>query len=325
MSRVPIRSGALHSGLSEYHMVTKEFQNKLKHQWSAFTPSEQRIATHLLNNLDAIPFETAASLGKIVGVSPMTVGRFLRTLGYEGLGELKEELRHDTPWLKLYKRLDPPKGSDFVAQNLQTEIKSLTRVYELARTEEWKSIVARIVSADKIGVASFQLARFIGLGFATLLQHVKSNTVFADGVDGSYTDLLLDAGDNACIILIEFRRYSRHFRILAEEIAARKIPLVIITDSQCHWARELTPDVLMMPIDTERAWHSHGSVFALLSLLLEEVIQQLGDVYARIEDIAELRHKFIGYARPAIATGRNRNSATQAADKHGGRRKRRPV
>ncbi|MGH8282583.1 MAG: MurR/RpiR family transcriptional regulator [Gammaproteobacteria bacterium] len=296
-------------------MTTKEFQNTLKKRWIAFTPSEQRIATHLLNNINAIPFETAASLGKIVGVSPMTVSRFLRSLGYEGLGDLKEELRHDAPWLKLYKTRDLQKGSDSVAQSLQTEIKALTSVYELAKTPEWKSIVARITHADRVGVASFQLARFIGFGFATLLQNVKPNTIFADGADGAYTDLLLDSGANSCLILIEFRRYSRHFRILAEESFARKIPLIIITDTQCHWARQMTSDVLMLPIDTERAWHSHGSVFSLLSLLLEQIILELGDVYGRIEDIAELRHKLIGYTRPATTTREKRDSPTLAKDK----------
>ena len=73
--------------------MIKELQNKLKRQWETFTTSEQKIAAYLLHNISGIPFETAASLGQRVGVSPMTVGRFLRNLGYARSRRLKKSLR----------------------------------------------------------------------------------------------------------------------------------------------------------------------------------------------------------------------------------------
>ena len=87
--------------------MIKDLQKKLKSQWDTFTTSEQKIAAYLLHNLSDIPFETAASLGERVGVSAMTVGRFLRNLGYAGLNELKVELRDDAPWLQLYQQPGP--------------------------------------------------------------------------------------------------------------------------------------------------------------------------------------------------------------------------
>ncbi|MEP6908372.1 MAG: MurR/RpiR family transcriptional regulator, partial [Pseudoxanthomonas sp.] len=106
--------------------MIKDLQNKLKRQWETFTTSEQKIAAYLLHNLSGIPFETAASLGQRVGVSPMTVGRFLRTLGYAGLNELKKDLRGNAPWLPLYKNSGRAQEADFVADSLQTDIRVLT-------------------------------------------------------------------------------------------------------------------------------------------------------------------------------------------------------
>jgi len=68
--------------------MAKDLQKKLKGRWESFTPSEQRLAGYLLQNLKSLPFETAASLGQRVGVSAMTVGRFLRKLGYAGVAEM---------------------------------------------------------------------------------------------------------------------------------------------------------------------------------------------------------------------------------------------
>jgi DNA-binding MurR/RpiR family transcriptional regulator len=275
--------------------MTSDLQKKLKSRWETFTTSEQKLATYLLHNISGIPFETAASLGKRVGVSAMTVGRFLRNLGYEGVGDLKEELRDDAPWKQLYRKPEQQEDADFISENLQAEIRGLTDAHALARTGEWKAIVKMLVSAERVSVASFQHGRFLGMGFASMLQHVKPNTVFADGYDGSYADVLLDSNGKSCVVLIDVRRYSRHFRLLAEEVSARGIPLVIVTDTQCYWARQLTDNVLMLAIHPERAWHSLCAFDSLLSLLISAVIREQGDALERIGEITRLRQKFIGY------------------------------
>ena len=281
--------------------MIKDLQKKLKDGWSTFTTSEQKIATYLLHNLNGIPFETAASLGQRVGVSPMTVGRFLHNLGYAGLNELKEELRGDAPWLQLYKNTDPAGDSATMSESLKAEIRGITIAHGLTRTAEWKAIVKLLVDADRVSVASFHQGRFLGLGFASLMQHVKPRTIFHEGLDGAYTDLLLDSTKKSCVLLIDFRRYSRHFRILAEESAARGIPLVIITDSQCYWARQLTNHVLMLPADLARPWHNFTAATSLLSLLIGAVTREQGDMFDRIGDITQLRQKLVGYVEaPAL-------------------------
>ncbi|HEV7775837.1 MAG TPA: SIS domain-containing protein [Luteibacter sp.] len=289
--------------------MTKDLQKKLKGQWETFTTSEQKIATHLLHNINGIPFETAASIGKRVGVSAMTVGRFLRNLGYEGLNDLKQELRGDVPLLQLYNDPDEAGGTDALSKSQQAEIRGLNTVHALARTEEWKTIVKMLVKADRISVASFHHGRFLGLGFASMLQHVKPRTSFADGLDGAYADVLLDSTAKSCVVLIDFRRYSRHFRILAEEAAARGIPLVIITDVECYWARQLTDNVLMLPIDPDRPWYNFSAVTSLLSHLIGGVIREQGDVFERIGDTTQLRQKFVGYVE-APAADKSRPAAS---------------
>ena len=303
--------------------MIKDLQNKLKRQWETFTTSEQKIAAYLQHNISGIPFETAASLAQRVGVSPMTVGRFLRNLGYTGLADLKKNLRGNAPWLPLYKNPEHATEADFVAQRLQTDIRVLTQAYALARTEEWTSIVKMLVTAERVSIASFHHARFIGLGFASLLQHVKPRTRFADGSDGAYADILLDLGPDSCVVLIDFRRYGRHFRVLAEEVAARGIPLVIITDTQCYWARQLTDNVLMLPLDPDRAWHNFGAVTSLLSLLTSEVTRLQGDMFERIGDITALRQQFVGYdeAPPVSKRAPRKVKKASATDKTGSRSK----
>jgi DNA-binding MurR/RpiR family transcriptional regulator len=292
--------------------MTKDLQQKLKDHWESFTASEQKIASFLLHNMRDVPFETAASLSKRVGVSQMTVGRFLRNLGYEGVGDLKEELRGDASWRHLYKDVEQSKEADPLAGHLQAEIRALTTTHALAGTKEWKSVVRMLSTADRVTVSSFHHGTFLGLGLAAMLQQVRPHVSFNSGIDGAYIDMLLDSTRNSCVVLIDMRRYFKQFRALAEEVVERGIPLVLITDTECYWARELTPNVLM--IQADRAWHSFSAYTSLFSLLTTAMAQEKGDVMERIGEINQLRQHFAGYLGGA---GKDKGSAEVPAKKGG--------
>ncbi|GAB2582962.1 MurR/RpiR family transcriptional regulator [Dyella jejuensis] len=273
--------------------MIKDLQQELKDRWDGFTASEQKIASYMLQNIHDVPFETAVSLGEHVGVSAMTVGRFLRNLGYDGVAELKEALRGKGTWQQLYTEPAPSKDSDAVAAHLQEEIRALSEVHALVGTHEWNSVVKQLVSADRVSVASFQHAGFLGQGLAKMLQQVRPNVSFHSGSDGAYLDMLLDSTRKSCVVLIDVRRYFKQFRPLATEVAARGIPLVLITDTDCYWARELTPHVLM--VRANWVWHSYSGLISLFSLLIASAIQQSGNVMGRIGSVNELRQKLVGY------------------------------
>lgn len=273
--------------------MTKDLKRTLKDNWESFTASEQKIATYLMHNLRDLPFETAASVSKRVGVSPMTVGRFLRNLGYEGLGDLKEAFRGDTTWRNFYQPPEQPKDSDEIGSHLLAETRALAGVHDLARAPEWAGVIRLLASADQVSVASFQHSTFLGLGLAKLLQQIRPRVAFSDGTDAAYVDMLLDSTGNSCVVLIDLRRYFRQFRAIAEKVAERNIPLVLITDTDCYWARELTPHVLM--IQASEVWHSYSAVSSLFSLIVADVSRQNGAVMDRLSEINELRQELVGY------------------------------
>jgi DNA-binding MurR/RpiR family transcriptional regulator len=265
-------------------------EETIKKDWKTYTPAEQKLATYFLARLQELPFETAASIGKQVEVSAMTVGRFIRKLGYADLGEIKAELRAgavDLAWSEEVSR------AAFASASLKARIKGVTEVHKIPETPEWPRIVSMIASARVVRVASFQVGRFLGLGFATFLQSLRPGVYFSDGGDGSYADVLLDLEPDACLILIDFRRYSRHFRLLAEEAAVRNIRTIILTDVYCHWARALTDNVLM--IETDFGIRSLSMAQLLFELLLAAVAAQLEGTSERADQLNQLRERFVGF------------------------------
>ena len=266
-------------------------ETTIKEDWNSYTPSEQKLATFFLNHLNELPFETAASIGKRVEVSPMTVGRYIKKLGYADLRGIKDELRASSVGELLL--AGGGSQSAFAEASLRAKIKGLEDVHKIPDSSDWPRIVSLIASASRVHVASFQLGRFMGLGFATFLQTLRPGVYFSDGSDGSYADVLLDPDPNVCLVLIDFRRYSRHFRLLAEEAAARSVPMVILTDVYCHWARALTDNVLM--IETDFGIRSLSMAQLLFELLLAAVASKLKDTEPRAATVFDLRQKFIGF------------------------------
>jgi DNA-binding MurR/RpiR family transcriptional regulator len=265
----------------------------IKKNWKKFTISERRLGTFFLQHLEELPFETAASIADRVGVSPMTVGRFIKKLGYGDLRGVKTTLRAGTPENGMLSRQITRKLFDNAP--LESKMKALTGVHHLPSRPEWPAIVSLLATSRRVHVASFHLGRFIGLGFASALQTMRPYSYFADGSDGGYIDALLDSDAKCCIVLIDFRRYSRHFRLLAEEASARKIPVIVITDVYCHWAREITEHVLLLETDFDSSWERLGVAQLLLELLLVDVAKQCKGRAQRYEAIHQLRDKFVGF------------------------------
>lgn len=291
--------------LRMYNMISKShltdpamvsIESVIKKDWKKFTASEQRLATFFLQHLEQLPFETAASIAKRLAVSPMTVGRFLKKIGFDDLRGVKAALRERVPesgWLssQITKTL-------FDDAPLNAKIKALTDAHRVPLTPEWPRIVSLLATASKVNIASFQLGRFLGLGFASALHTIRANVQVSDGSDGAYIDALLDSDPESCIVLLDWQRYSQHFRLLAEEAAARKIATVIVTDTYCHWAREITDHVLMLETGFDSSWERLSIAQTLLELLLVDVAKRVKGRKQRYEAIHELRKKFVGFSGP---------------------------
>jgi DNA-binding MurR/RpiR family transcriptional regulator len=266
---------------------------QLRERYDRFTVAERMIAGWLLENMASIPFETAASVGQRVGVSAMTVSRFLKSLGYSGLAALKDDLRGelgDAPWLL------PPKAGAGPDSRLKAETAAIADVYRLAQTPEWATVVALLATAPNVYVAGFQSERGLAAGFAHQLLYVRPRVHSLDGASGLYAEML-EATPRDVFVLVDIRRYSRHFRLLAERAVAAGVPVVVVTDPYCPWARDLTPHILTAEISLGHFWDMDTALASLLNLLTDDIMRRIGTtkVHARLALLSDRYSEFIGF------------------------------
>ena len=293
--------------------MSKPLRDRLSDAVSSTSKADRALASYMLAEFGNLPFETAASLAAKVGVSEPTVGRFCRSIGYDGFKDLKKNLRNDMgdqPWLigdRLRDLQERTKaGEDQLTRGLELEMEALVAVYEAAHRPEWDRVVKRLAQAKSVYVVGFQTERGIAQVFAHQLQYLRDKVHLLDLASGNFAELLASDGAEAALVIFEARRYSRNAMLLAGEARAAGIPVTLITDPYCDWGHKVADEVFVVPTSFNLFWESTAQMASLANLLVNGVFMELGpQVEARMNKIAKLYGQFTGHVD---------NSATSKSD-----------
>src|ERR1700742_1487214 len=145
--------------------MSTSFAQTVEASFATLTPTAKRIASYMLANLERLGLETADQIAQQTSTSGISVGRFLRSVGYRNLDDLKRELRgaQQRPWmitdrLDEYRRLStqfgtasgeidggsisPPRTSRdaALAHSLDLELDAIRHVYQLAQSPAFAQV-----------------------------------------------------------------------------------------------------------------------------------------------------------------------------------------
>lgn len=282
--------------------MNKPLSQLLQERTISGSRADKVLASYMLGQMGALPFETAASLATKVGLSEPTVGRFCRSIGFKSFGDLKLCLRGDLgdrPWL-ISDRLKEFQqrslnGSDQLARSLQLEIGGLTAVYETAQSEAWKRAVTHLARASEVFVVGFQTERGLAQYFANQLQYLRDGVHLVDQSAGNFADVLAASKVSPNLVIFEARRYSRLAKLLATEARAAGVRTTLITDAYCHWGHGLVDDMFVVSTEFNLFWDSTAHMAILVNLLVNAVFIELGaTVEERLNKISSMYSRFTG-------------------------------
>lgn len=288
--------------------MTCAFARTVESRYAELTPTAKRIASYMLANLDRLGLETADQIAQQAGTSGISVGRFLRSVGYRNLDDLKRELRGggDRPWM-ITDRLDeyrrvagtPPAGAGGndsegpLASSLERELDAIRHVYRLAEGPVFAQVADRIAHADAVFILGIQSTRGISNAFSSYLEYLRPRVFYSDGQSGSYVDSLNSEFERPYCIVTDTRAYSRSARRYCQAAAERGQPFALVTDLSCPWARDWPADLLQVKTDVGQFWDSLAPLTCLFNLLITAVVDRLGPaIDRRIARNRELQHTF---------------------------------
>ncbi|AUT61452.1 sap1 transcriptional regulator SapR [Paraburkholderia terrae] len=273
--------------------MSTAFAHTVEASFATLTPTAKRIASYMLANLERLGLETADQIAHQTGTSGISVGRFLRSVGYRNLDDLKRELRgaQSRPWfitdrLDAYRSERDDSGADGIdtgdagdattARSLDLEVDAIRYVYQLAQGETFARIAQRIAEADAVFILGIQSTRGISNAFYSYLEYLRPRVFYSDGMSGSYVDSLNSEFASPYLIVTDTRAYSRIARRYCEAATRRELPFALVTDLYCPWAREYPSDLIQVKTDVGQFWDSLAPLTCLFNLLLTSIVERLG-------------------------------------------------
>jgi DNA-binding MurR/RpiR family transcriptional regulator len=261
--------------------------------------SDKLIANYIERNIADLPFETARSIAQRLELSPMTVGRYLRRMGFDGLDELKGELRRGSsnPAWQVKGQVDrleqDRKEGKLLAGLIQQQIDNLGQIYEITNAPEWQQTIDALVGATEIYVAAYQNVRGIAQYFASQLSYTRPRVQFVDGVNGTYAEVLDGSVEGRLLFLHDVRRFAAKARPLALEARRAGVKVVLLTDEFCPWGPEVSDICLIVPGSHGPLWDGAATMTAVMDLMLSNIIVVMGEaVSERVDTLTRLQDVF---------------------------------
>ena len=231
------RGAADHDAASSSGPAPDDIISVIRQIGPTLSPSEQRVATTVLADVDYAVHASNGDLARRAGVSEPTVTRFSRSVGCRGVRELKVRLAQAMAVGRIYLELPPHVGTDLARpalwQSVFQEIRrSITAVEQQLRKEDIEKAAEAIANCSR-------LAAFGVGGGSTIAATEVEHRFFRLGVAASHSSdpklmrmIASTLGRNDVVIAISTSGNAPE--VIAAATIARQYGALIIAVTKPH-------------------------------------------------------------------------------------------
>jgi DNA-binding MurR/RpiR family transcriptional regulator len=202
------------------------------------SPAEERVARFFAEHREEVAFISAAEIAQRLETSDATVVRAAQALGYDGLPQLKQELRdalrtRATPALRLGRSLEEL-GDDAAAileHGLAAHIQLVTEARRTIKPEDFRRAIDVLAEADRIVVFGLGPNGKLAEYFALRLQRTGRETIAFTGRGAALADDLIGFRRGDAMAAFVFDRANAEARTALAQARKRRVPVVLLTDT----------------------------------------------------------------------------------------------
>lgn len=250
----------------------EEFIDSLQEGLSSLPKQEAKLAQYILLNQGTFALENGNSLANKVGVSSMTVGRLFRRLGYDGIKDVKNLMRHQ--YVDKENKPDIIRGvPNHLKQAMAAEIDIVATVFKQTSNKQWHAATKILSESQRVYVTGFQAIRGLSEDFSRRLSLVRDNVMYLSPYDGmlaEWTDTT-EAAKESCVVIIDTVPYAEKAIQMARLTRTQGRKCIVVSDEYCHWGESLSDAVLFAPSKTNLFFESTIGLTLILGLLVNSV------------------------------------------------------
>ena len=262
--------------------ATEDLLSRVYRLSTTMNPAERQIAKVIISDPEFAVHSHTVDIANRAGVSAATVTRFCRTVGCEGLRELKLDLAKvlavGSRYLRPLKASIPP--SKVVAETVSQIHKALDSLVEQIDADTVSRVATAIVEADKVAV-------FGGGGGSSMASMEAENRLFRLGLHVSHcNDSQLQhmiastlKGGDVLVVLSITGRYNPIIRAtdVARMYGAHTIAITAPNSPLAEVASEVVPFAIDEPASIMCPTPARFALLALIDIIAYEVAELLGD------------------------------------------------
>lgn len=270
-------------------------EDLLKANWSTMTVADRKVARVLLSHYPMAGLQTLAEVSERADVSPPSVIRCVKKLGFTGYPDYQKVL-----YAEIGELLAERKPADSISPNwhLPERVRQQCRELDAAILQSFSLLhEAELVGAARLmadhakrvsvvgGVVSTPLAEVLHQRLMTL--RPNCGLLSADPLKRS--ERLIDVDKRDVIIVFDLQPYDSDLAAFARLASERGARLVIFTDNEMSSTTE-TGRFVFVAAASGQARTANTTAVALIEILLAEVQRIIGEpADERLRQLQEVR------------------------------------
>jgi DNA-binding MurR/RpiR family transcriptional regulator len=241
--------------------------------------SQRQLAEFILRNPVRIGSTSIEDLARLAGVSPATVSRFARELGFDSYAGMRTGIADAlldvlAPVDKLRRTLAETAGRPGAVEILDVARQQLALIDADAIARQCANLASLIGKARSVHIMGFGLSAHVASLAVLGLQpyHPSVSAVVEFGGTEVAAGRLMSIGKAELLIAMTFPRYSSEVSALARYARDRGARVVAITDSVASPLASLADDLILSPAEHPVLSSSFVSAVAIVEAIVTSVM-----------------------------------------------------
>ncbi|WP_179402019.1 MurR/RpiR family transcriptional regulator [Burkholderia guangdongensis] len=271
---------------------SQSFVHRVRSQLESLPATERQLADFLLEFPGELASYTGNELAELAGVSPATVSRFIRRIGYRNYEaarrHAREERESGSPLFQA--TADGGATTDPVAVHFQQSQANLAATFGRLDGRQLVEIARTIARADHVLIFGSRASHGFAVYLRWQLIQVVPRVTAIPGAGETLGEHTAALGRNDCVIVFGTRRQTRQMSAVIQAAVRARAKLLFISDRSSPDCADATWS-LQCDCRGPGRLDDHAAVMALCNVIATRVIEASGTAGRKRLAAIELAHE----------------------------------
>lgn len=251
---------------------------EIKQRWDSLSPELQRAARFVSANRHEVALRSMREIARRAEVTPTTLVRLAKMLGYASFRELSEPIRSafasgSGSWLeRAQKWQGAARGGGDVLRTLGVQqAAEAASVMELNGRREFQVCAKRLLASRLVACFGSRSSHAAAHQFSYAYNLIRGNGILLSDAAGTLLDQIEMFSADDTIVLVSQSPYVRRTVEVAMLARERRIPVIALTDSELSPLAPYATYSLRFRADSISYFHTLVGAMSLVETLLANV------------------------------------------------------